>query len=91
MYTGTRTGLFTHVFSRRFQEAFAAILSGARGEGMSGHILMEQVLDDEFAGQPAVRGFVRENLHHIAALLERGYREITLQPALGGIELVSWR
>ena len=91
MYTGIGTGLLTHVFSRRFQEAFAGILSGARGEGTGGHVLMEQALDDEFGGQPAVRGFVRENLHHIAALLERGYQEINLQPSMSGMELVSWR
>jgi hypothetical protein len=91
VYTGIRTGLFTHIFSPRFQEAFAGILRGPRGDGMGGHILMEQILDDEFAGQPVLRGFVRENLHHIAALLDRGYREITLRPALGGMELVSWR
>jgi hypothetical protein len=88
-YSGT--GSLTHVFTPRFVETVSRCLSGGHCGSWSARMLLDRAVEDESRGDPQLRQFLARQLPEVARLLERGAREICLQPGCLGLEMISWR
>ncbi len=88
-YTGA--GPITHVFSVRFLETVTKSLSGGHCGSWSARMLLDRAVDDEAGGDPMLRQYLARELPEVARLIERGCREVCLQPSYSGLELISWR